>query len=346
MSEYDNDSTPGLTTFSFDAFVTGAAVSKSSPMAGFGLGDGRVALVDPRTPETPNIVSLGEDCGILSFAAAPKSGFIAGTDDGRFLKITDSGEVLELLSIPGKWIEPIAVATRGPLMAAGAGNDVYLFADDADEAPEKLGPHPGTVTGLAVAPGGTIVACAHHGGMSLWKLEDGFSDPKTLEWPGSNQFTAFSPGGRYLVCATQDKTLYGLDFETSKQFGLTGYPNKVTSLGFTADESLLLTDAEQAFVAWVLPRGQSDDAVVFSPIEEALMTAIAPHPKFPLAVGGFTGGVVMLADMNKQTATPMTILDGDKISCLNWSHDGLFLVGGSEDGDGFLLNMMQFLGMA
>ncbi len=344
MSE--NETTPGLTTFAFDAYVTGAAVSKSSPMAAFGLGDGRVALVDPRSPQIPKFISLGDNCGILCFCAAAKSGFIAGTDDGRLMKITDSGEARELLSIPGKWIEPIATATRGPLMAAGAGNEVYLFADDTDEAPEKVGPHAGTVTGLAVAPGGTIVACAHHGGMTMWKLEEGFSTPNTLEWPGSNQKTVFSPGGRFLVCATQDKTLYGLDFETSKQFGLTGYPNKITSLGFSADESLLLTDAEQAFVAWELPRGQNDDAIVFSPIEEAIMTAVAPHPQFPLAVGGFTGGIVMLADMSKQTATPLAILDGNRISTLNWSHDGLFLVGGSEDGDGFLLNMMQFLGMA
>lgn len=314
-------------------------------MAAFGLGDGNVVLVPPEDP-TQEMRVQAHDGGLLSFVAGPWGGFCTGGDDGLVRQVNPDGLVETLHEFPGQWVDHLAAHRGAGCLAAAAGRTVHLWRAE-DETPLTLGPHPSSIGGLAFSPDGGMLAVAVHGGVSIWLVDETYRGPKNIGWKGSFHAPAFSPSGARLAVASQEKTVCVSNLLAGSYVAFEGYPTKVESLSWTNDESLLLTSGEQAFVGWPAPGAEADrQAEVFGAFEEGVMTAVAAHPKLPLAAGGFTGGAIFLAMLRRKAAIPLTVLGGRRVTHLGWSPDGLLLTGGSEDGGALLLDITLALGSA
>ena len=139
---------------------------------------------------------------ILNIAADDRT-LLTGGDDGRVVATGADGEMREVASEKGRWID--ALALRGGAMAWAAGK---LVSARDDTGAVKSWSAPSTARGLAFQPKGYRLAVAHYGGATLWfpKVEGA---PQLLEWKGSHLDATFSPDGRFLVTSMQENALHG-----------------------------------------------------------------------------------------------------------------------------------------
>ena len=328
---------PGLFRAEAGAYATACAFSPNGETLALATGDGKLLLTAPATRET--LLTKPHEGAVLCLQATAE-GFVSGGDDGRIMRTAENGASEETYRRKGRWIEHLAVCAGGRL-AAAMGREVALFEPGTAE-PRLLGPLRSSVAGLRSGLGGRLLAATHNDGLTLWDLPPSSPEGRLLEAQGSHLSLALSADGRFAACATQDKAVRVFDLRENEGYAMEGYPIKVESLAFDAENRRLLTGGEQAVVAWdiLAPEEELGKPITFGAFEHGFARVVAPHPALPLVCAGFDGGVVFLGDVSRRTARPLFTLPGDRVTCLAWSHNGRHLAGGSDSGGLFLLDLV------
>jgi WD40 repeat protein len=322
----------------FKAGVVAVAAAEAAGTAGFGLGDGSIALrpfAEPEAPTTRRLIAH-PDAALLCLAAAPDGeGFVSGGDDGRLMLTSVAGEGQELATVPRKWIEHVAVSEGGIAYAAGKrvglltarGEPVAVFDD-----------HPSTVTGIAFNPKGKRFAVSHYGGITLWWAKAEAQPAKRLSWKSSHVAVTWSPDGKFVMTATQENEMHGWRLSDSADMRMSGYPNKPKSLSWSKDGRWLATSGAETVVVWDCKgKGPMGSA----PVElsrGAVATAVAFHPRHGLVASGDVNGQLKLGRVSDESSIDLERLGPAPVTALGWSADGRYLMAGAEDGSAAILD--------
>lgn len=317
---------------SLGAYVVGLTFFENGILAA-ALGDGRIAFLDSGGASAPSIVPA-HDGACLSLAVdLDGRGVLTGGDDGRLVRADIAGEVTQVLSVPGRWVEPIAVSPASGLRAAAMGKTVYLV--DKGGALAATFDHTNTVAGLAFDPKGRRLAAAHYGGVSLWWARGGTQEPKRLSWTGSHLTLTWSPDGRYIVTAMQENELHGWRLPDGTDMRMSGYPAKVKSMTWLPRARHLATSGAESVVCW--PYGGKLGPMGKAPVElgsgfESVVTVVAAHPQDELIAAGYEDGTAVLLPISGARPALVKPPGDGAITALTWSTDGHHLAIGTETG--------------
>ncbi len=323
------------TTRDLGAFVVAARFSRDGNRLAFALGDGTLRLVTLSDPDNWTTVEV-HDGAILSLTAdTTPGGFITGGDDSALKRVDADGQVHTLASHGMKWVEHVtthALEKGKGLIAASVGKLVHLF----DETGKKLKEwaHPSSVTGLAFDAKGKRVAASHYNGASIWFVAAKTDTPRKLEWKGSHIGVAFHPDGDAVVTAMQENALHGWRLSDGQHMRMSGYPAKTLALSFTRKGKWLASSGADAMVLWPFHGG---GPMGKAPLELAggdgiICQQVASHPSQDVVAGGFSDGLVVLADIDSSRIMPIAPPDNGPITTLAWSAEGGWLAIGTETG--------------
>lgn len=315
------------------AYVVGVTFGRGSDApAAFALGDGTVRLLRAGAWRTV----AAHDGAAMTVAADPRGrGVVTGGADGRFLRITDDGGLSEIASFGSmKWVEHSASFGDGKaaLLACTVGRHVHLY--DGAGVKLKALTHPSTVTGIVFDSKGKRVVASHYNGASLWFVASKSDNPRLLEWKGSHTGVAISPDGDCVVTSMQENALHGWRLSDGQHMRMTGYPAKTARMAFTYNGKWLVTSGAEAIVFWPFfgggPTGRA-------PTElgeglGGLVTAVDCQLSGPMFAAGYSGGMVVVGEMENQRLAPVMASGRGSVSALAWSHDGLRLAVGTETG--------------
>ncbi|MBF0481958.1 MAG: WD40 repeat domain-containing protein [Desulfovibrionaceae bacterium] len=339
----DDGQIEGVSFWNFGAHVNGCLFGAEGAVY-FALADGSVArLADPACASADRYGLHGG--AILCQAPAPDGGLFTGGDDGRLVQLAPNGESVDLASLPGRWIEHLAVSPVSSALAMASGKNVFFFPGPDAEGID-LGALPSAASGLAFSPDGGLLAAAHYGGATLWDFSGESTSLARIALRGLCLTPVFDPTGRYLAVANQEKFVSLADLAGGAVRELTGYARKPLSLCFAATADTLLTSGNSGFTAWDLDREGADLPlqIQFAQQEETHQTTVAAHPLFPVALGGFSEGSVFVAELTAKAAIYVFNLEAHKVTALAWSADGLHACGGSASGVCFTALLPALLG--
>jgi hypothetical protein len=320
-----------------EAFVVAVRFSRDNASVGFALGDGTLRIV--RLADTSAWQPVpAHDGAVLALAAdSGPAGFVSGGDDGGFRRIATDGGVTDIARFGMKWVEQVASfadskAKAGGLLAGAVGKVVHLFDAEGHKLKEFV--HPSAVTGLAFDAKGKRVGASHYNGATLRFVAAKTDTPRVLEWKGSHTGLAIHPDGDAVVTAMQENALHGWRLSDGQHMRMSGYPSKSAALSFTRNGRWLASSGADAMVLWPFfgggPMGKA-------PLELAggdgiLCTQAACHPQQEMVAGGFTDGLVVIADIGSSRVLPVAPPDHGPVSALAWSPAGDRLAFGTEQG--------------
>ena len=210
----------------FNAGITAAVFSDAGTLAA-ALGDGSVQLVDP--DQEVRSVQVHDGAVLCMALDVDGQGFITGGDDGRLVRISADGSIVELLSAPGRQIDVLAVSRQASLRAVAIGKEVRLL-DRTGAVSARASDHPSTVAGLAFNPKGKRLAVAHYGGVTLWWTGTLGQTPQRLEWRGSHIGVTWSPSGTHVMTTMQECELHGWRLADGEHMAMSRYATKVRSM--------------------------------------------------------------------------------------------------------------------
>ena len=229
--------------------MTAAAFDRGGTHCALALGDGTLRIGARAEPQWLRVEA--HDGAVLALAQDVRpGGFMSGGDDGAFRRTSAAGEVAEIASLGGKWVEHVAshADAEAGLLACAAGKFVHVF--DADGERLKALAHPSTVTGLAFDARGKRVGASHVNGASLWFVAAKTDTPRLLEWKGSHIGIAIGPDGDAVVTAMQENALHGWRLSDGQHMRMSGYPAKTRSMGFTRNGKWLASSGAESVVLW------------------------------------------------------------------------------------------------
>lgn len=332
-------------SWELDAPVVG--VSWDGDIAGFGLGDGSIAMaraewagapsfglaegggvmVTPATAKAPPVSRQGVHKGAcLSLASDPCGGFLTGGDDGAVRHTSHEGVVETLSDHSARWVDLVA-ASRTGWRAWSVGRTVHLSGPREEHV--EL---PSTATAMAFDPEGGRLAAAHYHGVTVWQSGAAAFVLKTQGCPRS---VAWSPDGGYLICGLQENALHGWRIADGGDIEMSGYPGQPRSLAFAADGSFLASSGSPRVVCWRFDPPSSGGMPVECGLPSSRMPVcqVACHPRHPLIAAGYHNGAVLLCQPGRDDVLFAKGSSGGSVSALAWSGDGLRLAIGTEGGE-------------
>lgn len=292
----------------------------------FVLGEEAVLLV-PEQGEPQRIALHGG--GILS-AACDGSRIITGGDDGRVMALDANGKATPVATDDKRrWIDHVALGRDA--VAWSAGKEAFVQPKKGELRRLAV---PSTVGGLAFAPKGLRLAIAHYDGVTLW-FPNAQAEPERLGWKGSHVGVSFSPDGRFLVTAMQEPALHGWRVVDGKHMRMTGYAAKVRSTDWSFDGAALATSGADQLVLWPFagkegPMGKGPQ--LLAPMQ-ALVTAVACHPKEAVIAAGYDNGMALLIRLEDGAEILAKAPGGGAMAALAWNRTGSRLAFGTEDGE-------------
>jgi len=313
-------------SWSFDAYVVACAFDEQG-VAAFALGDGTLRVVD--AAGTLSEIKV-HDGASLALVPVPKDGFLSGGDDGCLVHVAADRTLIALAKAKGKWIDQIAVAADTGIIAYGAGKDATIL----DGATRTTFSHASSVGGLSFDPKGRRLAVAHYDGVSLWWAKASAQEAKRLKWKGSHLGTTWSPDGRFLVTTMQENALHGWRLDDAADMRMTGYPSKVKSWAWDRRGKYLFTSGAPRVIAWPFTgrAGPMDkEPRELGPERDALVTAVAAHPRSDAIAAGMSDGTVWVERLD-DPGTEYIALKGAPVSALAFSPDGTRLAIAAENG--------------
>jgi len=313
------------------AFVVAAAFDRAGRTAAFALGDGAVRLL---AGDTWSSVAAHDGAAQALAADTLPTGFVSGGDDGRFVRIGTDGGVAEIAGFGLKWVENVASFgdAKAPLLACSVGKSIHIF--DGAGTKLKTLTHPSSVTGLVFDAKGKRIAASHYNGASLWFVASKSENPRLLEWKGSHTGIVLSPDGDAVVTSMQENALHGWRLSDGQHMRMSGYPAKTQAMSFTKGGKWLATSGAESIVLWPFtgggPTGKTPTELAGG--DTALCSYVASHPQQEAVAGGFSDGLVVLADIPSQRILPVAGTGRGAVSAMAWSADGSKLAFGTETG--------------
>ncbi len=264
--------------------------------------------------------------------------FTAG-DDGRIVAVDIEGEQETLVELGNKWIDNLALGPDGAL-AWSVGKTAFVRGKKSGKTSERSLDAVSTVGGLAFAPKGFRLAIAHYNGATLW-FPNADASPEKFEWKGSHLGVIFSPDGRFLITTMQEPALHGWRLADGQHMRMSGYPSRVRSLSFSADEKWLATSGAQEAILWPFatrdgPMGK-EPMIIAPGVKNEKVTAVACHPKQAMLAAGYGDGMVLLVRLADAAEVLARRPDGSPVTALAWRDDGKLLALGTEGGSASLL---------
>jgi WD40 repeat protein len=315
---------PTIDPRSFDAYVV--ACGFLGEAAVFALGDGAVRLVLGETEATVQ----AHDGGILAarFSADGRTLLTAG-DDGRVARTDAAGASETLFEKKGKWLDQLAEGPNGAI-ATAAGRTAWVRL--ADGTIKEFG-HEKSVGGVAFLPKGMRLATATTDKAILhWVTAAGA--PVDMPWKGAHTGITTSPDGRFLVTTMQEPALHGWRIDDMKHMRMTGYPQKVKSISWSAKGRFLATSGANAAIVW--PFLSKDGPMGKAPLElgprDRIVTAVACHPSEEVVAIGYDDGMILAARFGDSAEVLLRKPDGAPISALGWDAAGVRIAFGAETG--------------
>jgi WD40 repeat protein len=314
--------TDKLVSFDAGSQIVGAHFTRES--AAFATGDGEILIAGNSEARV-----RAHKGAILATAGDGERIFTTG-DDGKVIAVDIEGEREPLVELSNKWIDHLALGPDGAI-AWSVGKTAYVRGKKAERSLEVVS----TVGGLAFAPKGFRLAIAHYNGATLW-FPNTDAAPEKLEWKGSHLGVQFSPDGRFLVTTMQEPALHGWRLVDSQHMRMSGYPARVRSMDFTADEKWLATSGAQEVILWPFatrdgPMGKQP--LMFAPgVKEMKVSAVACHPKQAMLAAGYSDGMVLLVRLSDGAEVLARRPDGSPVTALAWRGDGGLLAIGTEEG--------------
>lgn len=310
-----------------DAGAPVIAVAFLKETAAFVLGEEAVLLI----PEAGDQQRVAMHAGGILCAACDGGRIVTGGDDGRVMALDAGGEAT-LLAADDKrrWIDQVALHRDGTV-AWSAGKEAFVLPRKGEVRCLAV---PSTVGGLAFAPKGLRLAVAHYDGVTLW-FPNAQAEPERLSWKGSHVSVSFSPDGRFIVTAMQEPALHGWRVADGKHMRMTGYAVKVRSVDWSVDGAALATSGANQLVVWPFvgkegPMGK--EPRVLAPVQ-ALVTAVACHPKKPVIAAGYDNGMALLIRLEDGAEIVAKTPGGGAMMALAWNKSGSRLAFGTEDGE-------------
>jgi WD40 repeat protein len=193
--------------------------------------------------------------GCLTVAWSPSGDRIAvGSIDG--VRILDS-EATVIGGHGGGWCSAVAWSFDGARLAAGIGRTAVVM--DAGGVELVRCPRESTVTGVAWIK--SRLATAAYGGVHVQHVSR-TAAPDVLPFTGSLLAMAISPDKRWAASGNQDATLHVWRVgKHDQELAMSGYPTKITALGFSPDSSLLASGGGPDVTVWDFtgrgPRGST-----------------------------------------------------------------------------------------
>ena len=332
-------------------------VAWDGDLAGFGLGDGSLAMgraewegapsltaveggsqVTPGSaPPPPMVRQHVHDGACLSVAALAGGGFLSGGDDGDVALTSREGETADLERHPGRWVDLVAAGAAG-WHAAAIGRHVQLSGRTT-----QIVEVPGSTTALAFDGAGTRLAVAHYHGVTVWSHD---APPRRLATPGCPLSLAWSPDGGTIVCGLQENALHAWRLDgSSGDLEMGGYAGQPRSLGFSAGGRYLASSGNARVTCWAF----DPPALGNMPVECGLPSSrlpvcqVACHPAYPLIAAGYHNGAVLLCRPGSEDVLFVRAAAGDMVTALAWSADGARLAIGTQSGEAALVALPSTL---
>ncbi len=322
------------------AYVTSLAFTRDQSHAVFGLGDGR--LVSRARVGADWQEQSRHDGAVTALAADfDGAGILSGGDDGTVRRFEPgTGAELMLANYGMKWVNHLIsiVDRKAPLRAAAVGKNLHLL-DQAGSVLRTL-PHPSTITGLALDAKAKRIGASHYNGASLWFLRSDQTKPLSLEWKGSHLAIAIHPNLYAVATAMQENALHGWRISDLQHMRMSGYPAKPESLGFTASGKWLASAGAEAVILWPFfgggPMGKAPLELAGG--DRAMVKRVACHPAHEVVAAGYSDGLVVVIDVERQRILPVSAPGRGAVSALGWSDDGATLGFGTETGFAALID--------
>ncbi len=307
----------------------GLAVIGLPNSVAFAFSDGRIAFGN----NAPHITAKA---AIVSVCAQGES-LLLGGDDGTLRRINTDGACTDITNFGRKWLEHVQFGDG--VIATSTGKTLHLI--DVKSGKGLSIDHASSISGISFDARGKRLAVSHYNGATLhWA--SGKGTPQTLEWKGSHIGVLLSPDAKFIVTAMQELALHGWKMPEAKNMRMAGYPAKTRSMAWSAKGKWLATSGAPAVVCW--PFFHKDGPMGKGPIEftgpdQALVTAVACHPKQDILAAGFENGLVLLFRMDDAADILVTNANGSAVSGMAFSTDGKQLGYIRENGSTGLLNL-------
>ena len=315
-------------TQAFDAYVVAALFDA--------LDDPIVALADGRVvfPDSGKSHDAHPNAGILCAVVHPTGlGVITGGDDGRVVWTSKDAGPIELATHKGAWIDAIAAAPEGQVIAYAAAKKAYVR--DLLKKTETVFTHDHSVSDLCFDPAGRKLFCATYNGVVVWFARIAQQKPVKLFWAGSHTRIAASPSGDFVITAMQESALHGWRLKDSKDMRMGGYPSKIKGLQFFAKGKLLATSGANGAVVWPFLRANGpmgEEASEINPLEGTMVSAVAGALEETLLAAGTEDGRVWLAELQSTHVEWIKREKGAAITALAVSGEANRILFGDEDG--------------
>ncbi|CAM5777190.1 hypothetical protein LMIY3S_05911 [Labrys miyagiensis] len=279
---------------------------------------------------------LFEDAGLLS-VASNGTVLVAGSDDGRVVRLDGAGKVEQLGKVKNKWIDAVAISPSGAT-AWSAGKLVQVRDE---KGTVKQWTAPSGVRGVAFMAKGYRLAIAHYNGVSLW-FPNSTATPEFYEWKGSHLDITVSPDNRFIVTSMQENMLHGWTVAEKKHMRMSGYPSKTRSFSWSHDGNWLATSGADAGIVW--PFQSKDGPMGKAPrecgIRHAKVTRVAFHPRALVLALGYEDGCVLLCRLTDASEILVRrAVNGSNVTALAWDKTGAQLAIGTEDGQAGILTL-------
>ncbi len=320
-------------------------VAWAGDSAGFGLGDGSLALAAsgwPGAPElrprpTGNLELVPASApppeprrhpmhrgACLSVVADPapdllSGGLLSGGDDGRLLRLDAAGAVSEIAAFDGGWADPVA-AGRGGRRACAVGRHLHLFGP----APRRF-EAAGRIVALAFDPSTLHLAIAHGAGVSV--LTEGVAAPRMLEDQAGARALCWTDDGDRLAVALAGDGLWLWQVATGRRERLAD-GEAATALAFAGAGECLAAVCAGRLVCWT---GTPPAAQALGPA--AQVSRIAGHPRLALFAAGYANGAVLLCRPGLSDVLFVRGAGGGAVTALGFHPDGTRLAIGTDDGE-------------
>ncbi|EOD78876.1 WD-40 repeat protein [Grimontia indica] len=313
------------------ASVTGAVSFGQGVAAGFGSGEIAFFGFD----DEPVLVQAHESV-VLCLTTDGES-VLSGGDDGRFLRVTPDGNIVEIATFGTKWVDCVGAAQG--LFACSSGRTVYLWFDE--KSSPILLEHPSTVGGIAFDERSKQMAVTHYGGVTLWEQKNGQWTSLLLPWKGVHGAVDFSPDGRFLITLMQENAVHIWRLTDGADLEMSGYPKKVKSYSWMGETPYLATSGADEVICW--PFDGKDGPLRRAPVcigrrGEQVVTCVRAFSSDSAVLAGYRDGAVFLCELDESdeavilrrpTGAEVTVialtcscshmLIGDAAGCVVWA---------------------------
>lgn len=194
------------------------------------------------------------------------------------------------------------------------------------------------VTRVSFCPNGTLLAFNGKGNtVKIHDIQAGRLLETLQETPRNASGIAFAPDGTFLATAHLDSFVRLWDVATGEEIAvLSGHTGELTSVAVSPDGALLASGSvhpDFTLRVWNIESREQIKVLRGADGEEFFDVAFSPDGTLlAAATGSVTYGKVRIWDV--ETWTLLTTLEGysNLVSSIRFSHDGTFLVSGSNDG--------------